>query len=304
MLWDSCYESGEDYVGTAADIEEVIGWTGSPGALAAALVDAGSPEGQGFIEPVDEGVQPVCYRVHDLWHHAPNYVSNRRTRETERRIPKMCKRCGATYHAADPRSEYCSPACRTGGWRDRRNGNSDRRVTEASVTVTECDSPCAPALAPAPALTPTPVPKSVSSEPHAASEPERADVALWFPVVGQVNGNRWPLRKPQIAEWAQAYPGLDILGECRKALSWINANPGRRKTVRGMPKFLNGWLGRTVDRRGATGSTPATPAEKPFTDRELSQARDWWRRVGCAIGGDADEHMASYIRRRLRLEES
>lgn len=71
-------------------------------------------------------------------------------------------------------------------------------------------------------------------------------VLLVFPTIGTA-GDSWRLRQAQVDEWQGAYPVLDVLSECRKALSWLNANPGRKKTVRGMPKFLNGWLSRAVD---------------------------------------------------------
>ena len=35
------------------------------------------------------------------------------------------------------------------------------------------------------------------------------------------------------------------MAEARKALVWVTANPGRRKTAGGMLAFLNGWLGRS-----------------------------------------------------------
>lgn len=74
-------------------------------------------------------------------------------------------------------------------------------------------------------------------------------VLLAFPTVG-TDGPEWRLRRVQVQEWQQAFPGLDVLAECRKALAWINANTGRRKTVRGMPKFLVAWLTRATDRGG------------------------------------------------------
>lgn len=216
LLWDPCYESGDDYLGTADDIEDLVGWAGERGALTKALVDAGAPEGFGFIEPVAEGA--TTYRVHDLWHHAPDYVSNRRTREDERRIDKVCKRCARPYSSADPRSEYCSGACRTGGWRDRRSVVTDRdgHETLASVTVTDRDgSPApAPALAPAPLLLTSPTPSAAAlvdlwNQSVTAPIPQVTkltagriskynarlkafpDLALWRSVISWVNGQDW-----------------------------------------------------------------------------------------------------------------
>lgn len=72
---------------------------------------------------------------------------------------------------------------------------------------------------------------------------------LSFPVIGTGN-SVWQLSEAQVAEWAGLFPGLDVRGEARKALAWVGANQGRRKTARGMARFLVGWLTRAVDRGG------------------------------------------------------
>lgn len=50
-----------------------------------------------------------------------------------------------------------------------------------------------------------------------------------------------------------------MLGECRKALAWIGADASRRKTARGMKRFLVGWLGRAQNSGRARGPVPAPP---------------------------------------------
>lgn len=84
LLWDSCYESGDDYLGTNHDVENLARWKGRPGVLTRALVSAGQPDGQGFIEEVESTHAEPRYRLHDLWHHAPEYVKKRRVRELQR----------------------------------------------------------------------------------------------------------------------------------------------------------------------------------------------------------------------------
>lgn len=69
---------------------------------------------------------------------------------------------------------------------------------------------------------------------------------LEFPTMGKPNV--WPLEEPQIVEWVELYPSLDIRSESRKALAWVKANMGRRKTARGMKAFLVAWFSRSVDR--------------------------------------------------------
>lgn len=85
------------------------------------------------------------------------------------------------------------------------------------------------------------------AEARARSTP--VPVLLEFPTVG-TGGNTWDLTESQVAEWTPLFPALDVLAESRKALAWVQANPGRRKTTRGMPAFLVRWLTRAVDGGG------------------------------------------------------
>lgn len=81
---------------------------------------------------------------------------------------------------------------------------------------------------------------------EASSAPsDDSPVVLTFPTVGPVA--TWALTEAQIAKWQGVYPALDVLGECRIAWGWCDANPSKRKTARGMLAFLNRWLARTVD---------------------------------------------------------
>lgn len=81
----------------------------------------------------------------------------------------------------------------------------------------------------------------------AAQAPTLPSVAfLEFPVIGPGQSS-WPLSEAQVAEWVALFPGLDVHGESRKALAWMHANTGRRKTAKGMPRFLVSWLSRAVD---------------------------------------------------------
>lgn len=266
LIWDSCYESGEDYVGTADDIETMVGWAGERGALAAALVDAGSPEGQGFIEPLDEGVRtPVRYRVHDLWDHVPQNVARRRRRGDR---PLANGRHMAT------------------------NGQQTAAMRQPMANTPQKKDLCTLDL-------------DLQAE---NQKPEDQDLdrrttdsaLLSFPVVGR-GASFWLLTQAQLDEWATLFPGLDVLAECRHALAWVTANEGRRKTASGMRRFLVGWFTRSVNRGGAR-----SPAERPFSERELQQGRDWYRRVGISLDRSvsAEDHIAGFIRRRLRAQAS
>ena len=54
----------------------------------------------------------------------------------------------------------------------------------------------------------------------------------------------WTPTLDQLVHWTDAYPGLDVERELAKMLAWLNANPRKRKTARGMPRFVVNWLNR------------------------------------------------------------
>lgn len=84
-------------------------------------------------------------------------------------------------------------------------------------------------------------------------------VAVTFPCDG--NPDHYDVTEAWVAEQAKAFPSLDVLGQVRRALAWVNASPERRKTARGMPKFLVGWLGRAQDNGGGRSAKARVAAE-------------------------------------------
>lgn len=98
----------------------------------------------------------------------------------------------------------------------------------------------------------SPVPIAVSvpvAVPVNSSASSAEPTFLTFPVVGKKDAPEWELHEDQVIEWGVAFPNLDVRAEMRKALVWVKANPGRRKTRHGMLKFLAGWLTRATDGR-------------------------------------------------------
>ncbi len=59
--------------------------------------------------------------------------------------------------------------------------------------------------------------------------------------------------QPDIDGWKELYPAVDILQELRKMKGWLDSNPAKRKTRKGIKRFINGWLSREQDRNGVKG---------------------------------------------------
>ena len=70
----------------------------------------------------------------------------------------------------------------------------------------------------------------------------------------------------------ELYPDLDIHAEMRKIYAWLINNTKKRKTKRGMPKFLNGWINRSyvqfVQEPKARANAPKPQIQHNFTQRD------------------------------------
>lgn len=53
-----------------------------------------------------------------------------------------------------------------------------------------------------------------------------------------------------VAEYQESYPGLDVKQKLRSMRQWCLDNPTKRKTRRGVRKFIGGWLEREQNRGG------------------------------------------------------
>lgn len=60
--------------------------------------------------------------------------------------------------------------------------------------------------------------------------------------------SEFPIYQSMIDEWNELYPNVDIMQELRNMKGWCNANPTKRKTKRGILRFINNWLSREQDK--------------------------------------------------------
>lgn len=57
-----------------------------------------------------------------------------------------------------------------------------------------------------------------------------------------------PLSKINL--WTNAYPAVDVRQELLKMTSWLDSNPQRKKTRRGVERFIVNWLSKEQDKGG------------------------------------------------------
>ena len=55
----------------------------------------------------------------------------------------------------------------------------------------------------------------------------------------------------EVDHWNELYPAVDIMAELRKMKGWCEGNPAKRKTRRGIVRFVNTWLAKEQDRGGS-----------------------------------------------------
>lgn len=90
--------------------------------------------------------------------------------------------------------------------------------------------------------------ENICAEPLQVSPPEPEEP----PVISLIlnDKSRYPIGQAQVDEWSELYPAVDIMQELRKMAGWLDANPSKRKTKRGILRFVNGWLAREQDKGG------------------------------------------------------
>lgn len=94
-----------------------------------------------------------------------------------------------------------------------------------------------------------------SAEPQAASAPP----AIFLPLN---DGTEYPVSMEQCQEWAGLYPAVDVIQQLRNMRGWLDANPAKRKTKRGINAFIVRWLAKEQDKGGVT-ATVAGRSAKP-----------------------------------------
>lgn len=64
------------------------------------------------------------------------------------------------------------------------------------------------------------------------------------------DGTEYRISEKQAKEWAELYPAVDVMQDLRSMKGWLDSNPAKRKTKRGILRFITGWLSRTQDKGG------------------------------------------------------
>ena len=110
-------------------------------------------------------------------------------------------------------------------------------------------------------------------------------VVVRLPLAGKDNPEA-EIRQHQADEWSEAYPGVDIEQQLRNMRQWLLHSPKRRKTARGIGRFVTTWLSKEQDRGGGAKAAPyrgrASPEENERHTRE--SAYQAWQEISAEKG--------------------
>lgn len=85
------------------------------------------------------------------------------------------------------------------------------------------------------------------------------------------DGSFYPVSHEDVRMWAELYPAVDVPGEIRKMVGWCDANPAKRKTAKGVRRFINNWLSKEQDKCGTKQQHKQPQSE---TSQKRSDAYD------------------------------
>lgn len=103
--------------------------------------------------------------------------------------------------------------------------------------------------------------KTISSE----LEISPRQTAFQLPII---NGDIHIVLLDDVEKYKSLYPAVDIEQEFRKMIGWLDANPAKRKTSRGINKFINGWLCRAQDFARPVQAAAVQPKKNQFHNFE------------------------------------
>ena len=103
------------------------------------------------------------------------------------------------------------------------------------------------------------------SEPLTSSAPE-------VPALILNDNSEWIPSKDDLEGWQQLYTGVDVIKELARMREWCKSNPTRRKTRKGIRRFVQTWLDRQQNQSNKYGA--GTAQKDKFTQR-MEDMQNW-----------------------------
>jgi hypothetical protein len=214
---------------TDDDIAAVLEWENAAAELIGALIESG------WIDRHQDG----SLWVHDWLEHCPTWVKG----VAANKIAREKNVCGTKCGTKSPtKSDTKSPTKSTTGVATTLPYLTLPYLTKEEIHL------------PGPEATGLPRPENPNAE------------ILTAPLA---DGTSWTITQPMLEDWTRSFPGLEVRGQILGAVAWLEANPKKRKTAKGMPRFLTSWLLRTVSR--AAKAPPRNDLSQIGSDVEFEE---------------------------------
>ena len=105
------------------------------------------------------------------------------------------------------------------------------------------------------------------TEPLASSAPE-------VPALILNDNTEWRPSRDDLDGWQRLYVGVDVIRELGRMREWCKSNPTKRKTRKGIRRFVQSWLDREQNRPNKYGS--GSPQKDKYTER-MEAMENWGR---------------------------
>jgi len=89
-------------------------------------------------------------------------------------------------------------------------------------------------------------------------------------------GEEYGISQSNVYEWSELYPAVDIMQCLRNMKGWLLANKSKRKTIRGINKFIIKWLQNKQDKGETRGYKPViNQATTSKVEQFAAGAMEW-----------------------------
>lgn len=223
------------------DIEIAAGWSGDSGAFVAAL------ESLRLLDSCNNN----CYAIHN-WERHNGWAARSSEREDKARFSRLW--------------QVAPDVAKT--LRDQGVTAITREEYEHYVRGASGDSPAVAGRSPAnrrglageqPAPSPSPIRKDLYAQSDCEADCAETATGGSSPAAGEgttevvmripltPRDGSYAVTEADVQFWTQAYPRVDVLAALRRIASWMDANPNKRKTRRGIRRCIDSWLARDQD---------------------------------------------------------
>jgi len=84
------------------------------------------------------------------------------------------------------------------------------------------------------------------------------------------DGTDYQVPDNDIAMWVDLYPAVNVTQELNAMAGWLHANPKKRKTKRGITRFINSWLQRAQDKGGKSPFAQDVKTDGPTPTKQMT----------------------------------